>query len=494
MRRHKHSLSHFRLVTMDMAELVPVSCVEVLPGDTFQGSTSALIRVSPLVAPVMHPVDVRIHHWFVPNRLVWSGWSDFITGGPDGMGGASGPYPTITNNFVAGALGDYLGIHPGVANTVVSALPFRAYNMIWNEFYRDSDLDTARTQDDVTLAKIRWQKDYFTSARPWTQKGPVVSLPLGTTATVRTNSTELVSGAQTPAVFRKHTDGTFPTAQPARWDSATGQLRSNDQVAGTLGNYGVYPSNLYADLSTATAADVNTIRRSFAIQRYEEARARYGHRYVEYLRYLGIRPSDARLQRPEYLGGGKQTIAFSEVLQTAPTTTPAGNVGDLKGHGIAALRSRQYRRFFEEHGHVLTLMSIRPKTMYSQALHRLWSRRTKEDYYQKELETIGQQPVYRREVYLEADPNGATVFGYQDRFREYREHPSTVHGEFRSTLNFWHLSRQFTVAPALNASFVECDPSKRIHAVQTNDVLWCMIQNNIRARRMVSAFPSSRVI
>lgn len=494
MRRQKHSLSHYRLVTGDMGELLPVGCVEVLPGDSFRAASAALIRLSPLVTPVMHPVQVRIHHWYVPHRLVWSGFEDFITGGPDGEGGSAGAYPTISaggSGFTAGGLADYLGIPPGVADLSVSALPFRSYNLIYNEFYRDEDLVTAVSQDSTSVQKVAWEKDYFTAARPWTQKGPAVSLPLGTRAPVKgigaLNGTYGLSN-----ISVRETDETLSSTYAAAKLLSSAGVNNEVYVEQNPSQAG-WP-NIYADLSQASSVDVNTVREAFALQRYAEARAQYGSRYTEYLRYLGVRPSDARLQRPEYLGGGKQTIAFSEVLQTGPDSADEG-VASLKGHGIAAVRTRAYQRYFEEHGYVLSLLSVRPRSMYGDSLHRGFSRRVKEDYYQKELELIGQQEVFQREIYAESDANGGdTVFGYQDRYAEYRHHPSTVHGEFRSTLNDWHLARLFSSEPVLNQSFVECVPSKRIFAEQTQDVLWMMVQNNIAARRMVGRGGQSRIV
>jgi len=240
--------------------------------------------------------------------------------------------------------------------------------------------------------------------------------------------------------------------------------------------------------------DVNTVREAFALQRYQEARARYGSRYTEYLRYLGVRSSDSRLQRPEYLGGGKQTISFSEVLQTAMTEGDADDygVGVMRGHGISAMRSRRYRRFFEEHGLVLSLLSVRPRTMYGQGLDRMWSRSTKEDYFQKELEAIGQQEVLNKEVYF-ADSGPTDVFGYQDRYHDYRYIQSKVAGEFRSTLDYWHMARIFSGDVTLNSAFVSCDPTTRIYQVATNDVLWMMASHSIQARRMVNRNAYSRI-
>lgn len=485
MKRSKHSLSNYKLLTCDMGKIVPVGLTEVLPGDSIQHHTSALIRVSPLVAPVMHPVIVRFHHWFVPNRLTWDGWEDFITGGPDGIGGSAGAYPVLTagvGGFGVSSVPDYLGVPPTVANLSICAMPIRAYNLVYNEFYRDQDLVNERTEDDVSVAPVAWEKDYFTSARPWPQKGPEVAMPLGGAAPV-------ASPAGTPVQFDmggfQSQIGGVPPGVEAVWLAGPAQNGAGARVIG----------GLEADLSAASAVGVNDVRRAFAIQRYQEARAQYGSRYTEYLRYLGVRSSDARLQRPEYLGGGKQTIAFSEVLRTgnesAATTAP---IGEMSGHGIAAMRSRRYRRFFEEHGFVVSVMSVRPRTIYEQGLHRMWSRRAKEDYWQKELELIGQQEVYNREVFVDGTAADADVFGYQDRYAEYRHTPSDVCGEFRSTLDYWHMARLFAARPTLNASFVNCDATKRIHAEQTQHSLWCMINNAVHARRMVGKRTIGRII
>lgn len=492
MKRGKFSLSNYKLLSCDMGELVPCGLVEVLPGDTLQQATSALVRCSPLLAPVMHPVDVRVHHWFVPHRIIWDEWEDFITGGPDGMDDSV--FPTITLSYTAGSpatgsgvvggLADYLGCPPGINGLEVSALPFRAYAMIYNEWYRDQDLQTplaistASGVDSTTntdLVNCAWEKDYFTSSRPWEQKGPGITIPLGTTAPVRRDPT---SGALAPGLFRVSSTGNLNAVGANVQSQATGNMTINN-INNTYDPNG----SLVADLTGASAVTVNVLREAMALQRYEEARARYGSRYIEYLRYLNVRSSDARLQRPEYLGGGRQTIQFSEVLQTAQGSDP---VGELRGHGIAAMRSNRYRRFFEEHGYVISMISARPKTIYAQGLPRTWNRRTKEDFWQKELQHIGQQEVLNKEVYAaHASPNG--TFGYQDRYDEYRRQESTIAGEFRTTeLDFWHMARVFASSPALNADFVECVPTERIFAVPSQDVLYIMARHSIQARRIVA--------
>lgn len=497
MKRSKFSLSNNKLLSCNMGSLVPIGLTEVLPGDTIQHATSMLVRCSPLLAPVMHPVRVAIHHWYVPHRLVWEDFEDFITGGPDGNDASA--FPTIampaTPGVLVSSLADYLGVPLGGNAFPVSALPFRAYAKIWNEWYRDQDLQTELVIDEtsgvdtttnVTLQNGAWEKDYFTSARPWEQKGPSITIPLGTTAPVNGDPAHNLRVQSSTGVANVQ----FNTATAARLNISTiaGTINNNDIINVALQGSSNLPSGLIADLSSASAITVNALREALALQRFEEARARFGSRYSEYLRYLGVRSSDARLQRPEYLGGGRQTIQFSEVLQTAEGEDP---VGELRGHGIGALRSNRYRRFIEEHGYVLSLMCVRPKTIYTQGLARTWNRRVKEDFWQRELQHVGQQEILNKEVYnLHATPNG--TFGFQDRYDEYRRAESTVSGEFRTaTLDHWHFARTFASDPALNATFVKSVPTEEPFAVPSQDVLYVMANHSIQARRLVASSGSS---
>lgn len=281
------------------------------------------------------------------------------------------------------------------------------------------------------------------------------------------------------------------------WDAyktGTNTKASNGNVttdAGSLSDPANYLSldprgNLIADLTGASAITVTALREALGLQRYEEARARFGSRYTEYLRYYGVHAADARLQRPEYLGGGKQTIQFSEVL----ATSAAGDqpIGALKGHGIGAMRSNRYRRFIEEHGYVMTFISVQPRTMYMQGIARTWNRRTKEDFHTVELEHIGQQAILNKELYAgHTSPDG--TFGYQDRYDEYRRMESGVAGQFRTNiLNFWHEARYFSTEPALNSTFVKSNPTNRIFADQTgNNNVMMMTQHSIQARRQLSS-------
>jgi len=489
MKRSKHNLSNYKLLTADMGQLVPCGLAEVLPGDTFQHRTSMLVRLSPLAAPVMHPVSVRLHHFFVPNRLVNENWEDFITGGPDGKDAST--VPQIDSTGVALDLLDYLGI-PQVAGISINAMPIRAYNLIYNEWFRDQDLHDEREAEDTTIARVGWEKDYFTASRPWPQKGDEVLMPIGERAPVTGFAKENATFGPQPGTFRE-TDGKDVTyAQSTVVDGSSGNATYHVEEDP---DHPGYP-NVWADLATATGVNVRDVRLAFAIQRFQEARSRYGSRYTEYLRYLGVKSSDARLQRPEYLGGGRVRVSISEVLQTAPETgaepTNGLGVGDMYGHGITAMRGNRYRRFFEEHGYVLSLMSVRPKAIYEQGIDRTWLRKDKEDYFQKELQFIGQQAVLNQEIYGAA--GASTVWGYQDRYADYRQIPSKVAGEFRDILNYWHLARQFQTAPALNASFIDCNPSKRIFNEQTQHSLWIMAQHKLMARRLVSRNASGRII
>ncbi len=490
--RHKHTLSHYKLLTGDMGVLYPVGLVEVLPGDAFQHNASVFLRMSPMAAPVMHPIDVRIHHFFYAHRLGWptdgaTGWESFITGGTDGND-AQNP-PTVNTALVEDTLHDYFGL-PNIAGMPVSALPYRCYNAIFNEFYRDQNLVTEVAEDSTALQKIAWQKDMFTVSRPWTQLGDAVTLPLGSKAPVH--------GIGSPDNVYGVVNNVYETgaAGTDNWTKALKTNVDNFAIEEDPDNTG-FPG-IFADLSAAGAIDINDFRRAFALQRFKEARARYGARYTEYLRYLGVQPSDARLQRPEYLGGGKVRVSTSEVLQTAnEAASDRFGVGDLYGHGVAAMRSNKYRRHFNEHGYIMSLLSVRPKSMYTQGIPRTFLQRDKEDFWQRELQQIGQQEVWDGELWSDTGDGVAEMygtFGYGDRYRQYKEQPSSVCGEFRNVLDYWHLGRSFAARPVLNQSFTDCSPSKRIFNIQVQHTLWMAVQHHLVARRLVRKGNASRIL
>lgn len=489
MKRSKHTLSHYKLLSGNMGQLLPIACVPVLPGDTVQHHTTALTRLSPLNTPVMHPTQVRIHHFYVPNRIVWDGWEEFITGGPDGMDASE--IPTFTTTATEKRVTNYLGVPP-IEGVEVSELPLRAFNMIYNEYYRDQDVTPERPLGQNDIPRCAWEKDYFTTSRPWTQKGPDVSIPIGQSAPVIGDMSDLPDSNKIP----------FLEASQGKENFLAGYTGKTVDAIDDIANPGTIHwgqnTGLIADLANAQAVNVNDFRAAFSIQRYQEARARYGSRFTEYLRYLGIRPSDARLQRPEYLGGGQSRVSFSEVLQTAPSDATGGpeeatGIGDMFGHGIAGVRSNRYRKFFEEHGYIISILSVRPKAIYVNGIPREWLKTTKEDFFQKELANLGQQEVYSAEIYAQDKTN---ILGYQDRYHEYRYHPSNVAGDFRDTLNAWHMGRDLSPGTTLNNSFIICDPDRRIFQVTDEDVdtLWIMVNNHMVARRIVPKRANPRIL
>lgn len=501
-RRSKHSLSHFNLLTTSMGYITPIQCVEVLPGDSFLQDNSVFIRTMPLVAPVMHPVHAEIRSFFVPTRIIWKGFTDFITGGPDGLNADTPPFFVAdANNTKLGELNDYLGVPPDIrAGTQFSALPARAYNAIFNEYFRDQDIDdevplSLESGEDkttsFTLQRADWRKDYFTLARPFEQKGVAAEVPIrssgGAITGLKADSTATTSISIGEDYNKWSPSG---SGQVLKREGTLQFRNSNSQDVDMTHTHGATATttvnttvsgNASFELGAMTISD---FREAMALQRFQEKRALYGSRYEDYQAFLGIRSSDARLQHPEYLGGGQRTIQFSEVLQTAEGTDP---VGSLRGHGIGALKTRRFMRFFNEHGYVISILIIRPMSIYTQGLNRMFSRKTKYDYWQAETQHIGQQALLNKELYAASD-KGDEVFGYTNKYNEYRHHPSNVHGEFRNYYEDWHLGRKFTATPVLNSDFLKCHPSNRIFAETTDnyDKLLVMAQNSIRARRIIS--------
>lgn len=501
-RRSTFGLSHYRLFSAKMGYIYPIACYEVLPGDTFRQSTSLFLRLAPLVTPVMHPVHVKIHSWYVPYRLLWEHWEDFRTRGPEGMDDSEVPYITAPEGgFPVGSLADYFGIPTGIAGLEVNAFAFRAYAYIWNENYRDERVqdplpwvmtDGADTTTSTALAPSPWGRDYFTTASPTPQTGPEVTIPVNSA----TGTLDIVPSGDGKPTFKFAGNQTaLSTYSSAVSPADQKQIQTTELLNLQPGLHDMYwqdPKLQLRDPSGAVNTGTINIadwREAMAMQRFEETRSLWGARYNEFLMDMGIRPSDARLQLPEYLGGGRQTIQFSEVLQTAPGGEDP--VGALKGHGIGAMRTNRFRRFFEEDGIVLTFAMVRPIGIYMQGLHKMWSRRSFAEFYNYQFEHLSQQPVYTRELYAGVTDQDK-IFGYQNIYDDYRSIPSQVSGEMRTVLNSWHMARDFSNEPVLNGDFITSPPTNRIFAAQENDTLYCMAHHTIHSRRLLPRFGDPR--
>ena len=487
--RNSFDLSHDRKFSAKLGRLYPCLVQEVVPGDSFSVQSEQLIRMAPLVSPVMHRVTATTHYFFVPNRLLWAGWEDFITNPLSTDNPA--PFFNLQNHgleTVVGSIADYMGCPTGQNYKKLNALPFAAYNLIWNEYYRDQNLqsekryeleDGANQMYDFTNFVVdepyqrAWNKDYFTSALPEPQKGEAVTLPLGNTADVN-----YVNNSKTHAY---DTNG-----NPLVDGLNLADVRASSNGLEVLGkNVSLDVSDsLEVDLSTATAITVEDLRRATRLQEWLEINARGGTRYIESIQnHFGVKSPDARLQRPEYLGGGKSNISFSEVLQTSSSdqTTPQGN---MAGHGINVGNSNRMDNVtFTEHGFIIGIFSVMPETAYVNTTPRWSFRFDPLEYLWPKFAQLGEQAIYRKEVNGSAD-YGDLVFGYQSRYADYKYNHNTVHGEFKTTLDFWHMARKVE-DPLLNKDFIECDPDQRVFAVtdQEVDKMYVHMFHRINAKR-----------
>lgn len=632
MKRSKFNLTHTHSTTADAGQLIPFLLQPTLPGDRFRIGLKNFIRCQPMVAPLMHEVYFYTQYWYVPYRILWDNWEDFITGGGDLASSPSFPYVTApSGGWQPGSLADYFGFPVKQAGIEVSAMPFRAYSEIWNTRYRDEDLQTdvnivytdgKDTETNTDILSPSWKRDYFTLARPWTQRGADILVPVtdgghgaqiihkhtisyrvalfiwemygfnpnvgnpetydfstadiyfngvsyeydGNTKTYNASTSTPAEKAEFIATLRRifHGDGwtgsipysnienairnwssTSPQEVPISAESEITLTRiissanvqnlvlknwkfhlyafiSNDETVSSIGvsdNFSggsIYDERTddtvwvnfngttaceyrngapicqyvaYVTLSQTGSVSIRDLRTSSALQRYAERSLKFGNRYEEFIqREFGVKPRDSRIQRPEYLGGGRGILNISEVLQTAEGTDTG--VGTMRGHGIASVAQRPIRFKSPEHGIIIGLLSIRPKAVYTQGIEREFLKRSRLDFFTPELANIGMQEVLTQELFA-TSTNKNSIFGYNDRYQEYRYHKPLVTGEFRDTLNYWNMARVFDNAPNLNDEFINMEYSsevfKRPFAVQDQSYhsFLIMLENVIHAWRPI---------
>lgn len=485
--------------------MIPVFVDEVVPGDTFSLSSTLFARLATPLRPIMDNLYLDVQYFFVPNRLVWDDWQKFMGERPDPdfdpntVVMPTQPWsPGITPN-ATDSVGRYFGLPRISASNAtpqrVSCLPFRAYRLIWNEWYRDQNLqdsldiskggyDAAWDQDFPPLRRGK-RHDYFTSCLPWPQKGDPVTIPLGDFAPVSGLGPQTLSPTNTPLTTIQESGGDVATyANGWRSDLSAIWLKEDPANPG-------FPA-VFADLSQASAISINDLRTAFQIQKMLERDARGGTRYIELiLSHFGVRSDDARLQRPEFLGGGSQRVNINPIASTAtvPTEAPQANLAAV---GTSVLRGG-FTKSFTEHGFIIGLASARSDLTYQRGIERFWSRQTRYDYYWPSLAHLGEQAVLNKEIFYSGLAVDNDVFGYQERYAEYRYKPSLVTGVFNSnhvsSLDTWHLAQDFDTLPVLNTFFIgENPPVDRIIAVPDEPHFLCDIWHDLKCDRPMPVY------
>lgn len=515
-RRNKFNLSFDVKTTADMGTLYPVGTpMMMVPGDSFRIGHEVVAQLQPLVAPIMADISIYFYDFFVPFRLLWDKWEEFITRGVDGDSTPPLPYysPRTTSaqspKTGKGSNWDYFGFPVGVDETHVKVLdfPWRAYNLIWNEYFRDEnhmqELPLVPQADGIALddslstlnylpQRVCWGRDMFTSALPFQQRGTPVGIPVVSSGI--TSDFDLVANAYSSfdpsdvkmKVESHHTQGVAFEGYNAELQSFTGSSSlssssSLDSMKDSLNDN--FSKHLH--INDITSADVADLRFMFQVQKFMERSARSGVRYTEFLRAnFGVSPRDDRLQRPEFIGGTRSPILIKPVLQTSESSGQSTPTGTKYGQGMTADSTYSGTYYATEYGVMMTLMCIRPKTSYQQGVNRQWIKDTSWDFFNPLFQNLSEQEIFKEEIFATNDETeNKKVWGFTGRYNELRHNQSVVTGDMRDTFDYWHLGRKFTSAPELNAKFLTCDPSKRIFAVQNEAGFILHIGQRIEALR-----------